>query len=264
MPAATDDGKRLPLTDKQRWRLLTSRRRQIRTTISRRAASLDFVEPPCTNVILSNGLERARKLSEYQVPDDGISISSSSISSVCLNDTGGGSEVSPARILNHNDSIIETSGQIQSSSYTFRSASLEAKAMSILERELLFEKLLAHSKAHLDLFEQQMSEFGSRYVAVRRSTGGVTSRKRVEIPELPPSPILGETNVLEEKSTNKSLDEIDEDFTRVLRFSPPKNRPPLAPVPFGRHSVTGSTNRLSLSKPLLASIPRRASLGKEN
>lgn len=264
MPAVADDAKRLPLTDKQRRRLVISRRRQARTTISRRPASLDFIESPCTNVFLSNGLERARKSSEYQVSEDGISISSSSVSCLGLHDSGARSLVSEARISNHNDSIIASGGQIQSSSHTLRSASLEAKAMSILERELLFEKLLAHSKAHLDLFEQQMSEFGSRYVAVRRSTGSLTSRKRVEIPELPPSPILGETNVLKEKPTNISLDEIDEDFTRVLKSSPSKNRPPLAPVPFGRHSVTGSTNRLSLSKPLLASIPRRVSLGKEN
>ena len=194
-----------------------------------------------------------------------LSISSSSVSSesqdnpvIDQNRLDIGNPVSKIQIESHS----ECSPQVDTASIMQRSASLEAKALKILERELTLEKLLAHSKAQLEIFDQQMRDIGGRYVAVRRSTGSVPLRRRVEIPDLPPSPIPQDRYSVREQAVNKSLDEIDADFTRVLKSS--KNRPPLAPVPFASHSGSASTNRLSLTKPLLTSLRRRSSLGKEN
>lgn len=253
------------LSEKSKRRKATTRRRHSRLTVSRRPVSRDSYSSSC--VENSDSASIAFEPKENLVEKVDISISSSSESS--SDQAFLPSEYTEAVKLDScvlkEDKESERSPQIDPSSVLLvRSASLEAKAMKILERELLFEKLLAHSKSHLAMFEQQMNEFGSRYVAVRRSTGSVPTRKRVEIPDLPPSPILEETNVVSKKSQNQSLDEIDEDFTRVLKSSPQSNRPPLAPVPFGRHSISGSQNKLYMSKPLLANLPRRISLGKEN
>ena len=139
-------------------------------------------------------------------------------------------------------------------------SALEDKARSIMERELMFEKLLSHSKSHLAEIEEQMSELGNRYMAVRRSTGTVApSRRKVEMPDLPPSPILENRVVQVKENVNeRSLDEIDENFKSVLKFTPPSAsgkppRPPLAPVPFNNRRSAGVPSSLAASKPLLTS-----------
>lgn len=120
------------------------------------------------------------------------------------------------------------------------SSALEEKARKIMERELMFEKLIAHSKATLEDLEEQMNELGKGYVAIRRSTGSGPPRKKIEIPDLPPSPI----DSVNDRSGN---DEADENFSKVLKSTPTKSgRPPLAPAPF----------RADTRKPLLASLAR--------
>ena len=115
-------------------------------------------------------------------------------------------------------------------------ASLEHKARKILEREMMFEKLISVTRANLLDIEEQMNELGNRYMTVRRSTGSVPSRRRVEIPEMLPSPIREDFRGKEKENE----DSFDEDFSRVLRSTPPLEtertpltKPPMAP----RYSV---------------------------
>ena len=131
-------------------------------------------------------------------------------------------------------------GSPPSGSRRTSTASLEEKARKLREQREMFEQLVNASKSSLANIAEQMGDLGSRYLTIRRSTGNMPSRRRIDVPlDLPPSPV-------HPADVNKSLDEIDENFSKVLQQkSVPLARPPLAPV--NRHS----TSSISVVKPLL-------------
>ena len=88
--------------------------------------------------------------------------------------------------------------------------SLQRKASILLERELMLEKAVVHHKACLVELSDQISQLGEGYVAVRRKRSG-TTRKRVEIPGAPISPIRDRNVFMGEGRL--SLDELDARFS---------------------------------------------------
>ena len=160
--------------------------------------------------------------------------------------------------------VSPSSRNLIDESLVIPSSALAEKARKIMERELMLEKVLAQSKADLQAIEEQINDLGHGYVAVSRSISNRTARRRIEIPDLPPSPIsdrCGE-RVRTDNPNDRSLDEIDANFSKVLRSTPPSNRPPLAPVIPSHGDEEKAKTRLSLSKPLLTNVPvRRTSLG---
>ncbi len=141
---------------------------------------------------------------------------------------------------------VKTKSDPLDESLIIPSSALAEKARKILERELMFEKLIAQSKAELEALEEQMNELGTGYVAVSRSVKTRPPRKIVEIPDMVPSPIHDRPR----EARKAAIEELDEKFTRSLTSS---GRPPLAPK---------SSNRLSDSKPLLTNVPLRSSSRK--
>jgi hypothetical protein len=126
-------------------------------------------------------------------------------------------------------------------------SSLEEKARKLRERESLLEDLLTRTQAELREFQERLEDVENGYMAVRRCPDPMPTRKRIEVPEIPPSPIPDSGRKLKgHNSSNdveKSFDEVDAHFTNVLKSTP---RPPLAPL----------TNRQSFSSPpLLAPRP---------
>jgi hypothetical protein len=116
------------------------------------------------------------------------------------------------------------------------SSALAEKARKILERELMFEKLIAQSKADLEALEEQINELGTGYVAVSRCVTTRPQRKMVEIPEMVPSPV----HARQRDYRKAAIDALDENFSRSF-----SSRPPLPP----------KNTRLSDSKPLLTNVP---------
>ena len=136
-------------------------------------------------------------------------------------------------------------------------SSLEDKARKLKERESMLEDLLARTQTELKEFKEHLENVENGYVAVRRCSDSVPARKRIEVPEMPPSPIPDSGRKLrghESNDAEKSFDEVDAHFTNVLKSTPPSApRPPLAPL----------TNRPSFPSPnllLLAPRPPTVSL----
>jgi hypothetical protein len=179
------------------------------------------------------------RISEYGSPADqgtleGLSpASESSVASFAVKADLSPLSVEPAqKVASPNDFFI------------IPSTSLALKARKILERELLFEKLIAQSKAELEILEEQINELGTGYVAVPRNVTSRPPRRVLEMPEDVPSPISSRMQAdQKENVTDRSGDEIDENFCETLKSTPPASRPPLAP-----------SNR----RPLLTNVPLRS------
>jgi len=129
-------------------------------------------------------------------------------------------------------------------------SSLEDKARKLRERESLLEDLLSRTQTELKEFKERLEDVENGYIAVRRCSDTIPSRKRIEVPDIPPSPIPDSGRKLKGQDSNeteKSFDEVDAHFTNVLKSTPPSStRPPLAPI----------TNRQSFPNlPLLAPRP---------
>ena len=120
------------------------------------------------------------------------------------------------------------------------SSALAQKARAILERELMFEKLIAQSKAELAAVEDQINDLGTGYVAVSRCVTTKPPRRLVELPTEATSP--GRV------SRKAAIEALDENFSRVM-----SSRPPLPP--------RSDVKRLSDSKPLLTNVPLISQLG---
>jgi hypothetical protein len=132
-------------------------------------------------------------------------------------------------------------------------SSLEEKARKLREQEAMLAFLVQQSQSNLREIQERVEETDG-YVAVRRTSNeNYPPRKRIDMPELPPSPIPDSAR------KDRSVDEIDEHFTQVLKSTPPSSskllpRPPLAP--FNRHSQTTIDKHiepLAASRPLLRS-----------
>lgn len=170
-----------------------------------------------------------------------------------------------SQILDPSGSDVSPSSRnLMDASLVIPSSALAEKARKIMERELMLEKVLAQSKADLQAIEEQINDLGHGYVAVSRSISNRTARRKIEIPDLPPSPISDryDERTRPDNPNDRSLDEIEANFSKVLRSTPPSSRPPLAPVISSHADEAKPKNRLSLSKPLLTNVPvRRTSLG---
>lgn len=126
-------------------------------------------------------------------------------------------------------------------------SSLEDKARKLRERESLLEHLLVRTQTELKEFQERLEDVENGYMAVRRCPDLNSTRKRIEVPDIPPSPIPDSGRKLkghESNDTEKSFDEVDAHFTNVLKSTP---RPPLAPI----------TNRQSFSSPPLPLLAPR-------
>lgn len=204
-----------------------------RLVMASESPSIDSVREPR----LSN--QTPRVLSEpLSIPPSSASSSESEIEDVRLSDRSLPPEKvessSPVSAVDEESKAPVAESVTKSAclddSFIIPSAALAQKARRLMERELMFEKIIAKSKADLEILEEQINDLGTGYLAVSRSVTSRPPRRVLEIPEDELSPIRTEQkeNSLESKHSER------------LKSTPPFSRPPLAPA-----------NR----RPLLTNVP---------